>query len=64
MSGSRFFDRIAWSVTALTLVLTVLFMNGTALGMEVMARSMGYENRLFDHTKVHTIDIVMDEWDR
>jgi spore coat protein CotH len=63
MSGSRFFDRIAWSVTALTLVLTVLFMNGTALGMEVMARSMGYENRLFDHTKVHTIDIVMDEWD-
>ena len=47
----------------MTLVLTVLFMNGTALGMEVMARSMGYENRLFDHTKVHTIDIIMDEWD-
>ena len=23
----------------------------------------GYENRLFDNTRVHTIDIVMDDWD-
>ena len=24
---------------------------------------MGYEERLFDNTRVHTIDIVMDDWD-
>ena len=24
---------------------------------------MGYETRLFDNTKVHTVDIVMDDWD-
>ena len=50
-------------VTALVLVVTILFMNGGALGIEAMAHTMGYENRLFDNTKVHTIDIVMDDWD-
>lgn len=63
MSGSKHFDKIAWTVTALILVVTVLFMNGGALGLEAMAHTMGYENRLFDNTKVHTIDIVMDDWD-
>ena len=38
-------------------------MNGGALGLEVMAHTMGYENRLFDNTRVHTIDIVMNDWD-
>ena len=63
MSGSKHFDRIAWIVTAITLVITVLFMNGAALGIEVIAATMGYENRLFDNTKVHTIEIVMNDWD-
>ncbi|MBE6031095.1 MAG: spore coat protein CotH [Clostridiales bacterium] len=63
MSGSKHFDKIAWTVTALILVITILFMNGGVLGLEAMAHTMGYENRLFDNTKVHTIDIVMDDWD-
>ena len=63
MSGSKHFDKIAWTVTALILVVTILFMNGSALGLEVMAHTIGYENRLFDNTRVHTIDIVMDDWD-
>ena len=63
MSGSKHFDKIAWTVTVLILVVTILFMNGGALGLEVMAHTMGYENRLFDNTKVHTIDIVMSDWD-
>ena len=50
-------------MTAIMLVVTILFMNGGALGLEVMAHIMGYENRLFDHTKVHTVDIVMNDWD-
>ena len=62
MSGSKHFDKIAWTVTALILVVTILFMNGGALGLEVMAHTMGYENRLFDNTRVHTIDIVMNNW--
>ena len=63
MSGNKHFDKIAWTVTALILVVTILFMNGGTLGLEVMAHTMGYENRLFDNTRVHTIDIVMDDWD-
>ena len=63
MSGSKHFDKITWTVTALILVVTILFMNGGALGLEVMAHTMGYENRLFDNTRVHTIDIVMNDWD-
>ncbi|MBR4959987.1 MAG: CotH kinase family protein [Clostridia bacterium] len=63
MSGSKHFDKIAWTVTAFILVVTILFMNGGALGIEVMAHTMGYENRLFDNTRVHIIDIVMDDWD-
>lgn len=51
------------SVTAFILALAILFMNGAAFGIEAMARTMGYENRLFDNTKVHTIDIVMDDWE-
>ena len=62
MSGSKHFDRIAVIVTALMLVLTILFMNGAALGVQAAAHTMGYENRLFDNTKVHTIDIVMNDW--
>ncbi len=63
MSGSKHFDHIAVIITALTLVVTVLFMNGAALGIETAAHTIGYENRLFDNSKVHTIDIVMNDWD-
>ncbi len=63
MSGSKHFDKVAWVCTALLLVVTILFMNGAALGIEAMEHTMGYENRLFDNTRVHTIDIVMDDWD-
>lgn len=63
MSGSKYFDKIALSVTALMLAFTFLFMNGGVFGLATMAHTMGYENRLFDNTRVHTIDIVMENWD-
>lgn len=63
MSGSKYFDRIAGIATVLILTLTILFMNGAALGIEATAHTMGYEDRLFDNTKVHTMDIVMDDWE-
>ncbi len=63
MSGSKHFDKIAWTATVLILGITILFMNGGDLGLQAMAHTMGYETRLFDSTKVHTVDIVMDDWD-
>ncbi len=64
MSGSKHFDTIAWIVSILIVAIAILFMDqGAALGIETMTRAMGYENRLFDNTRVHTIDIVMNNWD-
>lgn len=63
MSGSKHFDRVAWVVTALTLALTLLFMNGAAFGIKATAQTIGYEDRLFDNSRVHTIDITMNDWD-
>ena len=63
MSGSKHFDRIAVVTTVLILVLTILFTNGATLGIAATEHTMGYENRLFDNTKVHNVDIVMDDWE-
>ncbi len=63
MSTSKHFDKICCIVLCFTVLVTVLFMNGNRLGVLAASNTMGYENRLFDTSKVHTIDIVMDNWD-
>ena len=63
ISRSKHFETLAWSFTAIMLVITLVFMNGASFGITVSAHTMGYENRLFDNTRVHTIDIVMNDWD-
>lgn len=63
MSTSKSIDRICILAVITALLLSVLFMNGASLGIQVQANAMGYENRLFDTSKVHTIDIVIDDWD-
>ena len=63
MSTSKHIDRICIIAVVVALLISVLFMNGAALGIQVQARTMGYEDRLFDTNMVHTIDIVIDDWD-
>ncbi len=63
MSTHKQFDRICVVITLLALLITILFMNGEALGLTASARAMGYEKTLFDTSRVHTIDIVLDDWD-
>jgi len=63
MSTHRHFDKICCVVLALTLVLTVLFVTAEGLGVQKASTVMGYEKALFDTSKVHTIDIIMDNWD-
>ena len=63
MSTHKHIDRICVAVTLLALLLTVAFMNGEALGLTASARTMGYEKTLFDTSRVHTINIVIDDWD-
>lgn len=49
MSTHKHIDRICCVAIALALLLTVLFMNGTALGLQAADNALGYEDRLFDH---------------
>ena len=63
MAAHKKIDRICCAVLILSLIVTILFMNGEALGLQASAATLGYETRLFDTTRVHTIDIVMDDWD-
>lgn len=63
MTTHKAIDRICCIVLAAVLLITILFMNGEALGITASASSMGYEDRIFDTSRVHTIDIVMDDWE-
>lgn len=62
MSTHKYFDKICCVILALTLVLTILFMNAKSLGIQKASSAPGYETRLFDTSKVHTVNIVMDDW--
>lgn len=63
MSTSKHFDKICCIVLCFTLVITHLFLNAESFGVEAAGNTMGYENRLFDTSRIHTIDIVMDDWE-
>ena len=63
MSTHKHIDTICLVAALLALVLCAVFMNGEALGIQVASKLMGYEDRLFDTSKVHTIDIIIDDWD-
>ena len=64
MSTHRHIDIICCVVLVFTLILTALFMNAESFGVEKASTITGYENTLFDTTKVHTINIIMDDWDK
>ena len=63
MSTSKHFDRICAVVIVLAVLITLLFMNGTAFGIQTSEHAVGYEGRLFDASRVHHIDLVVDDWD-
>ena len=63
MSTHKHIDKICCVAVALALVITVLFMNGKSLGIVSAGKSLGYESRLFATDRVHTIDIVMNDWE-
>ena len=63
MLKSKHIDRICIAVMVLAVLGTVLFMNGESLGLTAASGAPGYETRLFDKSRVHTIDILIDDWD-
>ena len=63
MSTHKHFDKICCVVLVFTLLLTVLFVNAESFGIKKASSAPGYESRLFNTSSVHSIDIVMDNWD-
>ena len=63
MSTHKHFDKICCVVLAVTLVLSALFVNAEKFGVKKASKVMGYETTIFDNTKVHNIEIIMDDWD-
>ncbi len=62
MLKSKKIDLICLIVMAAAALVTVLFMNGEKWGLVPNHAAPGYETRLFDRSRVHTVDIVMDDW--
>ena len=63
MSTGKHIDKICCIILIFTILITVVFCNAESLGVNKLPITMGYEKKLFDTSKVHTIDIVMDDWD-
>lgn len=63
MLKSKSIDRICLLIMAAALTVTILFINGKSLGIISASETSGYETRLFDPTKVHTLDILINDWE-
>lgn len=63
MSTGKHIDKICCIILIFTILITVVFCNAESLGVNKFPITMGYEKKLFDTSKVHTIDIMMDDWD-
>ena len=63
MSTSKHIDKICCITIVVALVLTIIFMNAGQPGVQAMSSAVGYAARLFNTSTVHSIDIVMSDWD-
>lgn len=63
MSAHKNIDKLCAIILAFTVLIAFVFCCGDSLGIQSAANVIGYENRIFDNSKVHKIDIVMDDWD-
>lgn len=63
MIKDKKFDWIVLIIGGLAIFLTLVFINGEKFGLQSASRNPGYEDRLFDKTTVHEIDIQIDEKD-
>lgn len=63
MSKSKHIDLVCVLAVVAATVICCLLLSSTALGMQTKTVTMGYENRLFDTSRVHTVDIVIDDWE-
>ena len=62
MVKHKFIDWICIGAAVLAALLTLLLMFGEQLGIPKASANPGYVTRLFDDSRVHTIDIQIEDW--
>ncbi len=62
MSTHKHINTICCIVLAFSLLITVFLMACGTSGIVTVSHTLGYESRLFDTSRVHSINIVMDDW--
>lgn len=63
MSASKHIDKICIAGAVLLLLSVVLLWHGASLGLARASAAPAYASGLFDRSRVHTVDIVMDDWE-
>ena len=63
MSTNKHIDRICVAALIISLILGTVFVSGAVSAESTGGRTLGYESRLFDTSRVHEIELVMDDWD-
>lgn len=63
MSTHKHIDKICCAALCIVLLLTLVLVNAQSLGVQPVSAEIGYESRLFDTSKVHNIEIEMEDWD-
>lgn len=63
MTTHKNIDKICCVILVLTLIITLLFLNAEKLGVTQATTDVSYEEHLFDTSKVHTINILLEDKD-
>ena len=63
MVKHKYIDWICIGAAVLAVLLTLLLMSGQQLGIPKASANPGYATRLFDNSRVHTIDIQIGDWE-
>ena len=59
----RNIDRVCLIAIAAAVAVTGLYLCAVSFGLIGAKSSSGYKTKLFDQSRVHTMDIVMEDWD-
>lgn len=62
MVKHKHIDRICILAAVLAVLLTLALMKGEELGIPKASANPGYAERLFDDSRVHSLDIQMEDW--
>ena len=63
MATRKCMDWICLAAGLAALLIAFLFWNAETFGIQASSRALGYEDRLFDTSQVHTVEIRMDDWE-